>query len=369
MTTAHLATYEMGFVLFMDIVGYSKEPIDRQRALIESLKQLVSQCAEYKSAASCNELLPLPTGDGMALVFRGDPFRPVKCALEMAEALKAHPQIKLRMGVHAGLIAQVSDIRDQPNAAGSAINVAQRVMDCAAAGQIVLSKDAADLIAQDSNWRDRVCYLCERVVKHGLRLQLYSLETYPIANPVSHLAADQTLSIGGTLAPEILSHTMSNPRYKDDLLRLDRNYQLPAVIGRETVIIVVGTTVVAELLEALRDRIDAKGGEYPFRRGIVLSDKTWFDNQILLGSKAVVAIGGPPANKLTSEFAQSITATGEGKYAIAPGVHGFFRKGGTGLPQIGLWGDSADKTRQAVEAYINLPKGLSELLAICWGHT
>lgn len=125
MPTAQPVLYEMGFVLFMDIVGYSKEPIDRQVALIGWFQQAVSECVEFKSANSCNQLLSLPTGDGMVLVFAGDPFRPARCALEIAASINAHPQIKLRMGIHADLIARVPDIRNQLNVVGSAINVAK----------------------------------------------------------------------------------------------------------------------------------------------------------------------------------------------------------------------------------------------------
>lgn len=247
-------------------------------------------------------------------------------------------------------------------------------MDCGAAGQIVLSKAAPELIKQDSGWCDHVDYLGERVVKHDLKLQLYSLETHLVVDPDSRRAADQAPVLDGTLTSEILSHTTSNPRYNDDLLRLDRNYQLAAVIGRETIIIVVGATVIAELLdrsaaEALSDQSDAKGGGHPFRRAIVVCDQTWFENKNILGSKAVIAVGGPELNKLTAEFDQRrIAPTGEAKYSIAPGVSGFYQKGSAELPQVGLWGNGwAAGTRHAVEAYVERPNGLSELLAICWG--
>jgi hypothetical protein len=42
---------------------------------------------------------------------------------------------------------------------------------------------------------------------------------------------------------------MSNPRYADDIFRLDRFYDTRKVINEETVIIVVGTSIVAELLD------------------------------------------------------------------------------------------------------------------------
>ena len=85
-------------------------------------------------------------------------------------------------------------------------------------------------------------------------------------------------SLPGAFSLEQLSKTMSNPRYADDIFRLDRTYERSSVINRETIVVVVGTTVIAELLdraaaELLRDHIDERGVPYPFRRGIVITDE------------------------------------------------------------------------------------------------
>ena len=116
-------------------------------------------------------------------------------------------------------------------------------------------------------------------------------------------------SLPNAFSLEQLSKTMSNPRYADDIFRLDRIYDRHSVINKETVILVVGTTLVAELLdrpvaELLRDKIDQRGGDYPFRRGIVVSDQTWYGEVWAFGNNAVIAVGGPPANKLSDEFAK-----------------------------------------------------------------
>src|SRR5207302_952286 len=81
----------------------------------------------------------LPTGDGGALVFRTSHEAPVRCAVEVARALK-NKQFGVRMGVHSGPIKEVTDLSEQGNIAGAGINMAQRVMDCGDAGHILLSK-------------------------------------------------------------------------------------------------------------------------------------------------------------------------------------------------------------------------------------
>jgi class 3 adenylate cyclase len=80
----------------------------------------------------------------MALIFHGNPEEPVECALEVSRALKAHPELPLRMGVHSGPVSSVIDVNDQTSVACAGINMAQRVMNCGDAGHILLSKHVAE---------------------------------------------------------------------------------------------------------------------------------------------------------------------------------------------------------------------------------
>ncbi len=149
---AHLEL-EIGHVLFMDVVGYSKLLINEQREVQRQLTQIVRSTKHFRVAEAAGKLIRLPVGDGMALVFFNTPEAPVQCAREITEALKAYPQLKLRMGIHSGPVSGVTDVNDRSNIAGSGINMAQRIMDCGDAGHILLSKRVADDLAQDSWWR------------------------------------------------------------------------------------------------------------------------------------------------------------------------------------------------------------------------
>src|ERR1700740_473641 len=131
--------FEIGHVLFIDIVGYSRLNIHEQSEQLETLKALVRGTEQFKKAEAEGKLLRLPTGDGGALVFRTSPEAPVFCALEIAKALKSHPELRVRMGVHSGPVNEISDLNEQANIAGAGINIAQRVMDCGDAGHILLS--------------------------------------------------------------------------------------------------------------------------------------------------------------------------------------------------------------------------------------
>jgi hypothetical protein len=182
-------------------------------------------------------------------------------------------------------------------------------------------------------------------------------------------------SLPGAFSLEQLSKTMSNPKYADDIFRLDRTYERSSVINRETIMIVVGTTIIAELLdraaaELLRDHIDQRGIPYPFRRGIVITHEAWASEAGFINNNPVIAIGGPPINKLTDEFIKWAPPSpgAGGKYGIAgPGGRtGFFRKNSVGLPQVGLWGKTANDTRETVEHYLKDEQGLSSFLKMCW---
>jgi len=107
--------FEIGHVLFIDIVGYSKLLINEQSELIRELKEIVRGTEQVRLAEAEGKLVRLLTGDGTALVFRNSPEEPARCALEISEALKNHPRIQLRMGIHSGPVNEVPDVNERTN--------------------------------------------------------------------------------------------------------------------------------------------------------------------------------------------------------------------------------------------------------------
>ncbi|MBA3960331.1 MAG: hypothetical protein H0X40_00310 [Chthoniobacterales bacterium] len=168
---------EIGHVLFVDIVGYSKLLINEQSELLQHLKEIVRESEQVRAADAEGKLIRLATGDGMALVFRNSPEAPAACALELSRADKQHPELQLRMGIHSGPINQVTDLNERANVTGAGINMAQRVMDCGDAGHILLSKRAADDLAEYRHWQQLLHDLGECEVKHGVTLSLVNLYT------------------------------------------------------------------------------------------------------------------------------------------------------------------------------------------------
>src|ERR1700739_2549913 len=109
--------FEIGHVLYIDIVGYSKLNIHEQSEQLETLKAIVRGTEQFKKAEAEGKLLLLPTGDGGALVFRTIPKSPTLCALEIAKELKKHPELQVRMGIHSGPVNEIADLNEQANIA------------------------------------------------------------------------------------------------------------------------------------------------------------------------------------------------------------------------------------------------------------
>jgi len=174
---------EIGHVLFIDIVGYSKLLVKQQSELLRELNEIVSGTSEFREAESAGKLIRLPTGDGMALVFRTNAEAPAECAMEIARALKSHPAIQLRMGIHSGQVNEVVDVNQRANITGAGINMAQRVMDCGDAGHILLSKHVAEDLEQDDRWRPLLHDLGTCEVKHGVRVGVTNLYSDEVGNP------------------------------------------------------------------------------------------------------------------------------------------------------------------------------------------
>ena len=174
---------EIGHVLFIDIVGYSKLRINQQSDVLRELNAIVSGTSQFHEADAQGKLIRLPTGDGMALVFRTNPAAPAQCALEISQALKSHPNIQLRMGIHSGPVNEVADVNQRANIAGAGINIAQRVMDCGDAGHILISKHAAEDLEHYEHWRPLLHDLGTCEVKYGVRIGVANLYDNELGNP------------------------------------------------------------------------------------------------------------------------------------------------------------------------------------------
>ncbi|MBC8141440.1 MAG: AAA-like domain-containing protein [Armatimonadetes bacterium] len=166
---------EVGHILFLDLVGYSRLSMEEQDRIARELRSLVRSTPEFQRAEVRGELICSDTGDGMALIFFRDPLAPVQCALEIARVVKPRMHLPLRMGVHSGPVTRVPDINGNDNVSGVGINMAQRVMDCGDGGHILLSSVSADMVRSFESYENSLRDLGEVTVKHGVKVHVFNL--------------------------------------------------------------------------------------------------------------------------------------------------------------------------------------------------
>ncbi|MBB6050256.1 AAA-like domain-containing protein [Armatimonas rosea] len=170
---------ETGHVLFLDLVGYSLLSQEAQAARVTELLEAVRATAAFQRAEQAGELIPIATGDGVALVFLRYPTAPLECADQL---LQHRPQLPLRLGIHVGPVTRVSDINGAVSVTGSGINTAKRVMDLATTGQVLLSEAAMALVKDHDTWRERLRFVGERATKHGERVRVWEVQGRDLAS-------------------------------------------------------------------------------------------------------------------------------------------------------------------------------------------
>src|SRR3954454_11545250 len=174
---------ELAHVLVMDVIAYSTLLLEAQREVLGELKETVRATEEFRRAAARNQVICLPTGDGMVLAFFSTPEAPVRCAIEIARAVSSKRQWQLRMGIHSGPVSRVADLNEAANIAGAGINIAQRVMDCGDAGHILLSRRVAEDLEHYRQWQAQLHDLGDITVKHGVEIGIFNLYTADAGNP------------------------------------------------------------------------------------------------------------------------------------------------------------------------------------------
>ncbi len=173
--TGNQRTAQIAYVLFLDIVGYSRQSTSAQSQSLDRLNAVVNASAAFARAKAADAVKPLPTGDGMALLFFNDVFAPAECALEVCRSLSKSSDPPVRMGIHSGLVQRQMDIAGRENVVGEGINTAQRVMDFGDAGHILLSAQYATWLQQFDDWLPRIYVLGDGTAKHNQVVSLYNL--------------------------------------------------------------------------------------------------------------------------------------------------------------------------------------------------
>jgi len=165
-------------VFFLDIVEYSKKSVAGQISLKERFNAFLSIAIRDVPVA---DRIILDTGDGAAISFLGDIEDALQAALSMrssllGEGVRMDPPLLVRMGINLGPVRLVRDINGQPNIVGDGINVAQRVMGFADAGQILVSRSYYDAVSRLSpEYAGMFHYQGARTDKHVREHEVYAI--------------------------------------------------------------------------------------------------------------------------------------------------------------------------------------------------
>lgn len=165
---------ETAHILFLDAVGYSTLPLDRQTAVFRHLQEIVNRSPTVAEAAAGGEVVRAPTGDGMALAFFGHCSNAIRCARELAEQIEVGG-FAVRMGLHTGEVVRQLDVNGNMNVSGDGINIAQRVMDFGDSGHILMSLVYAAELQRAGDPAAADCHdIGVASAKHGMQIHLYN---------------------------------------------------------------------------------------------------------------------------------------------------------------------------------------------------
>ena len=149
--------------------------MEEQERASNELTDCVKNISAYTEARLQSNITCLDTGDGMILAFEGNPTAPAQAALQIAQCRGPAPDRQIRMGLHSGPVTRVTDINGHPNFKGVGVNVAQRIMDCAAGGHIMLTEHYASIIRSYEGWSERIIPRGTQIAKHGLKIRVCEL--------------------------------------------------------------------------------------------------------------------------------------------------------------------------------------------------
>jgi len=172
----HTGRTIIGSIVFIDIVGFSKQPDSVQMSTKARLNDFIREAV---AGIAEDERLVLDTGDGAALCFLGDPEDALYVATAVSGAMRGAARMApeaLRIGVNLGPIKIVKDLNGRPNMVGDGINVAQRVMSFAGDNEILVSRSYYEVVARLTEGNQKLFrYLGIKKDKHVREHQIYAL--------------------------------------------------------------------------------------------------------------------------------------------------------------------------------------------------
>ena len=157
-------------VLFLDIVGYSTKGVSQQVELKQAFNAALLAALEPVEPA---DRVVIDTGDGAAITILGDPERALFVALAIFDHIG---DMQVRGGVNLGPVSLTVDINGHANVIGDGINVAQRIMDFAGEGELLVSRTFQEVVALMSpDYASIFSHEGSRTDKHGRAHEVHAV--------------------------------------------------------------------------------------------------------------------------------------------------------------------------------------------------
>lgn len=217
-------------VLFFDVVGYTKQPVNKQIEIKKQFNTLVSGCMK---ALGGGEHIILDTGDGAAIGFMQHPEGALKVAMQFRKTVTAnqhndYPDMEVRIGIHLGPINVAQDMNGRSNMVGDGINDAQRVMSFAGADQVYISRSYYDFVSRLSGeYASLFHYQGALADKHGRVHPVYRL--VDIEMPSEETESFQASSVMAEAGLQPFSFSIpdagSSPTFAEAQATVDGNKQ------------------------------------------------------------------------------------------------------------------------------------------------
>ncbi|MFC1923977.1 adenylate/guanylate cyclase domain-containing protein [Chloroflexota bacterium] len=188
--------------IFLDVVGYSKRPVEAQSDIITKLNEIVrasiDEYVEHSKTSfdytiegidpSFPSFICLPTGDGICVALLETVTLPFDSHLLIAkkilELIVQYNQsetdelrkFSVRIGINQSEDNIIEDYNGNLNVTGAGINVARRIMDLADGDQVLMSYPVYTVLsAREKYFKNVFRKFPEVEVKHGLKLDVYQL--------------------------------------------------------------------------------------------------------------------------------------------------------------------------------------------------
>lgn len=168
-------------VLFVDVVGFSKDTTNADmKGVIRKFDDAIDEVLEphyyWAEKRHKNDLILIPTGDGFAVGFHPnfDSKTVLQVAARLFKTLTGKNGFKIRMGIAKGPNMRFLDWNENVNLFGFGINLAKRVMDCAASNQILVHETFANEVRAAERLDELVEIAERKEIKHGETIKVFN---------------------------------------------------------------------------------------------------------------------------------------------------------------------------------------------------